>query len=1152
MAITISAPYKTNTLASVSGTTFTSNGTPFSSGDVGRFIVFTNGPARGQIRRIVGFTSSTTVTVDLAWDQSNVIGFTDLLPSSGDTWVMSLKMDDIDDGTHIIKVNDNIYRANPSAGAVTIGAGVFIADTSLLFEADFRFLLLDPAAFWQFGYLAAGGYGVYGCGITDTGSSNGWSGVVSGLTGDVHLYGCNINSNLTGPVFWRLYRGDDHIVRFVDCDFSGNFGGRVRGSRSVLLRCTYRGNAGSSTAGIAAVADFGLIQECRVQASDQAIYCAYSLGIGTVTSPRFDAISETIFSAATLASDVGTYVIEDYIESEVTSAANVVKTNNFSANAKLSFRQWIDGSIVDSSLALITDSARRVIRNNAASVVDNATATSGTFSRYTAEVRLFTMETTNQAWTDGTSFGPYDQTIASYAWQAAKLSLPLAESSDVQFTLQPDDFISEANTATVAAYSSLDDLDQLYDRAKLWFVDNLALAFPSFGVQPVNANGTAVDLGNRNIVINAAAATVFDVNTGTNTITVDSSALAAGSNFSELKTTGTITFANGGTATARLSGILTYSAPSAITQSIGTATLRFATAGTYDLRGANISGTVTLENTSGGNVTVQLLPSVTFVNSGPSITVDNAATANVSITGLTAGSRLRIYNDTTDTEVVNQIVSGTSYSATYEEGTGYSEGDNIRIRLTYANTTTAKISYQGAAIVGTSGWSLLAQQEDDTVYAAFNVDGSTINRFSADYINDQVDIVVGNNFYLYDFYAWWVYNLTTEDGVRDFFGGITAIDQANIRINTDVLSLYLDNSTNTNIRQLDNRRFYRSDGQYPVLDPTTGGGGIDVVWRNQIFIAEVEVNAGTTPVTEVNGASVTRSDGDQTPILFTFPLDNVAGVDFVKIRRINGGTSEPIAGTVTYLYEISGKYWYRLAYDASDRPSGDGTAQYVFTNSGKTAVINLHVSETLDSTEAQAAAAAALNAYDAPTKAELDLVQAEIQADIAGIETELTTSDIEAIATAVESAILDETDGQAILEAIVNAIGNENIDEIALVAAIRADLERAGGSLDNLPTLSEIEATSVLAKEATITALNNISVSDINSVLETYDAPTKAELDSAVANLSTFDPTTDVVITDTESREASKADLSGIEDNLHTINEGVKKASLLIPHTEDI
>lgn len=66
-----------------------------------------------------------------------------------------------------------------------------------------------------------------------------------------------------------------------------------------------------------------------------------------------------------------------------------------------------------------------------------------------------------------------------------------------------------------------------------------------------------------------------------------------------------------------------------------------------------------------------------------------------------------------------------------------------------------------------------------------------------------------------------------------------------------------------------------------------------------------------------------------------------------------GGTSEPIAGTVTYLYEISGKYWYRLAYDASDRPSGDGTVQYVFTNSGKTAVINLHVSETLDSTEVQ-------------------------------------------------------------------------------------------------------------------------------------------------------------------------------------------------------
>lgn len=62
----------------------------------------------------------------------------------------------------------------------------------------------------------------------------------------------------------------------------------------------------------------------------------------------------------------------------------------------------------------------------------------------------------------------------------------------------------------------------------------------------------------------------------------------------------------------------------------------------------------------------------------------------------------------------------------------------------------------------------------------------------------------------------------------------------------------------------------------------------------------------------------------------------------------------------------------------------------------------------------------------------------------------LDPSEYLAIATAVEQAILDEGDGQQVLNAIVGAIGNMNVDEIALVAAIRADIERAGGAIDSL------------------------------------------------------------------------------------------------------
>ena len=62
----------------------------------------------------------------------------------------------------------------------------------------------------------------------------------------------------------------------------------------------------------------------------------------------------------------------------------------------------------------------------------------------------------------------------------------------------------------------------------------------------------------------------------------------------------------------------------------------------------------------------------------------------------------------------------------------------------------------------------------------------------------------------------------------------------------------------------------------------------------------------------------------------------------------------------------------------------------------------------------------------------------------------LSTSQYDAIATEVESHLLDEADGQTILNAIVSAIGNTNVDEVALVAAIRADLERVNGKMDNI------------------------------------------------------------------------------------------------------
>jgi hypothetical protein len=212
--------------------------------------------------------------------------------------------------------------------------------------------------------------------------------------------------------------------------------------------------------------------------------------------------------------------------------------------------------------------------------------------------------------------------------------------------------------------------------------------------------------------------------------------------------------------------------------------------------------------------------------------------ANVSITGILTGSKVRIYNATTTTETYI-ATPGTSYSDAYIDGTTYTVGDSINVRI----HKRGRLTFETTVVASASGWSVVANQPEDEVYTDLAIDGSLVTGFGADYLNLEVNVTVASNFNIADMYAWWSYNLESDDGIRDFVGGITAIDVANFRINDAVVDLYIDNTTATNLRQLDNRRIFRADQAYPVK--SSGGGGIDVVWRNTVLIAAT--GSGVTP-----------------------------------------------------------------------------------------------------------------------------------------------------------------------------------------------------------------------------------------------------------------------------------------------------------------
>jgi len=246
----------------------------------------------------------------------------------------------------------------------------------------------------------------------------------------------------------------------------------------------------------------------------------------------------------------------------------------------------------------------------------------------------------------------------------------------------------------------------------------------------------------------------------------------------------------------------------------------------------------------------------------------------VTAPNLLDGTRARLYNVTKSAEVDNSVVSGGSgYSAQVDVFAATADvGDTFRLTATYVNGVTAKKEFSALGILTSTGLSIIDTQIDDPVYNANAVDGSSITLFSADYANDEVDVVVGNNFTSKQFYAWWSYNLTTAQGITEFFGGVTAQDTANYLINNSVVNIFFDITTNDNVYQNDNARIYRADSAYPVKDPTTGGGAIDLVWREKVLIASSDdiqttinailVDTGTTlpaQITALNNLSATEA-----------------------------------------------------------------------------------------------------------------------------------------------------------------------------------------------------------------------------------------------------------------------------------------------------
>jgi hypothetical protein len=197
--------------------------------------------------------------------------------------------------------------------------------------------------------------------------------------------------------------------------------------------------------------------------------------------------------------------------------------------------------------------------------------------------------------------------------------------------------------------------------------------------------------------------------------------------------------------------------------------------------------------------------------------------------------------------------AATSLTDTYIDGEEFKSGETAEIRFAEMNGSTSFKTYSTEVSITAAGFSALVAEEADSVFATFAIDGSTLEAtFSPNFTSDYIVLDSNTDFSGKGAFAYYCYTLTTSAGMYNFWGGVTALDEGNIRINTSILNLYFDESAGF-VKQTDDVRIFRSDGTRPALDPTTGTHGIEINWR--------------TPVNVVTVAGASVVTGDQTSIV---------------------------------------------------------------------------------------------------------------------------------------------------------------------------------------------------------------------------------------------------------------------------------------------
>jgi hypothetical protein len=289
-----------------------------------------------------------------------------------------------------------------------------------------------------------------------------------------------------------------------------------------------------------------------------------------------------------------------------------------------------------------------------------------------------------------------------------------------------------------------------------------------------------------------------------------------------------------------------------------------------DLTDANLLGTPAVKNLNilrtTGTVTITLAQGQaqpTYDSAGATVVFDQPVlSTSWTNAALADGTSVLVRNVTTSTTIDYDVTSGgTGYTIAMLPGVDYTVGDTIEIRI---SRKVLKTYFEPRTIVisTTAGGGELVAVTDLAscpVCDALDMDGEDYDaKFELDYIDDELDIETAGTWETGELMTWWKWQMTLQTPMEQFWDAWSVQRDGSFLNNVATLSSLIDTTETGDSVETTGRRIFRSDGARPIKGPTTGGGAIDLSWREPVTV--VATGSGVLPSDVTAIASATRTE----------------------------------------------------------------------------------------------------------------------------------------------------------------------------------------------------------------------------------------------------------------------------------------------------